>query len=285
VFLASYVFGLDDDLRTVKLRDIQRNWDEFGRADPLWAILTHADKRGRRWDIAQFLETGTREIDELMSYVGTLGVPLQQRRALDFGCGAGRLTQALARHFTEVCGIDIAPSMIELAEKLNRYGARCRYLLNEADDLQQFSDQSFDFIYSSIVLQHVRPKHTKRYLREFLRLLDANGVLVFQLPDSKMPDPANAALFAGLGIGPKALAKRLVPRAWIQWYWSRPWRSWRSLFQWDGSSGPHMEMHGIPRSEVERLLGRYGGTIVDVVPSGAAPGWISFRYAVERSRR
>ena len=46
-----------------------------------------------------------------------------------------------------------------------------------------------------------------------------------------------------------------------------------------------MEMHGIPRPEVERFLERCGGTIVDVVPSEAAPGWVSFRYAVSRAKR
>lgn len=269
----------------MSLRDLQRNWDEFGRTDPLWAILAHPDKKGQRWDVAQFFETGIREIDDVMRYVGTLGVPRERRRALDFGCGAGRLTQALARHFADVCGVDIAPSMIELAEKMNRHGTRCRYVLNEDDDLRGFRDQSFDFIYSSIVLQHVNPTHTKRYLREFLRLLGANGLLIFQLPSVKLRDPRDEALFTRPGRGPKALLKRLVPRTWIEWYWGRPWRSWRSLFRWGAPSEPRMEMHGIPRHEVEPFLERCGGNIVDVVPSDTAPGWASFRYAVSRAKR
>ena len=39
--------------------------------------------------------------------------------ALDFGCGVWRLTQPLADHFKEVCGIDISPNFIELANKLD----------------------------------------------------------------------------------------------------------------------------------------------------------------------
>ncbi len=62
-----------------------------------------------------------------MDYLGDRQISFPKRRALDFGCGVGRLTQALARHFNIVDGVDIAPSMIELANQFNRSGGRCRY--------------------------------------------------------------------------------------------------------------------------------------------------------------
>ena len=40
---------------------------------------------------------------------------LSQRRVLDVGCGGGLLAEALARHGAQVCGIDLAPAMIEVA--------------------------------------------------------------------------------------------------------------------------------------------------------------------------
>ena len=40
---------------------------------------------------------------------------LVRRRVLDIGCGGGLLTEALARHGAHVCGIDMAPGMIEVA--------------------------------------------------------------------------------------------------------------------------------------------------------------------------
>lgn len=57
--------------------------------------------------------TGIEEINSIIKYLKGLPVEISYKRALDFGCGAGRLTQALAGYFEEVCGIDIAPSMIE----------------------------------------------------------------------------------------------------------------------------------------------------------------------------
>ena len=50
------------------------------------------------------------------------GSPAARRSALDFGCGIGRLSQALAEHFDQVYGVDISPKMIELARAAQSQG-------------------------------------------------------------------------------------------------------------------------------------------------------------------
>jgi SAM-dependent methyltransferase len=111
-----------------------------------------------------------------------LNFDIRRGAALDFGCGVGRLTQALCRHFERAVGVDIAPSMIRLANQFNRFGDRCRYCLNEANDLRLFADDSFDFIYSNLVLQHMQPDYSKNYIKEFVRVLAPGGIAFFQLP-------------------------------------------------------------------------------------------------------
>jgi len=164
------------------LKELQRNWDELGKADPLWAILSSPEKLGGKWGLREFFRTGQEEIARVMQDIDLLRIPLPQARALDFGCGVGRLTQALCQYFEECCGVDIAPSMIKLAEGYNRYGSRCRYYLYAANDLRLFGDGSFDFVYTNIVLQHMRPEYSKSYIKEFLRILRPGGVLIFQIP-------------------------------------------------------------------------------------------------------
>ena len=100
-----------------ELRQLQKNWDEFGKKDPLWAIITWPEKKGNKWEREEFFSTGRDEIDSVMAYLKSLHLEIARRRALDFGCGVGRLTQALARHFDSVVGVDIAPSMLRLAKK------------------------------------------------------------------------------------------------------------------------------------------------------------------------
>jgi ubiquinone/menaquinone biosynthesis C-methylase UbiE len=92
-------------------------------------------------------------------------------RALDFGCGVGRLTRALAAHFERVIGIDVAASMIRQARQLNADVRGCEFVLNERADLSIVESGSVDFVYSSIVLEHIERPYVERYLGEFVRVL------------------------------------------------------------------------------------------------------------------
>lgn len=174
------------------LQNLQKNWDQYGKVDPLWAILTKPEKRHGGWDLDEFFQTGVKQIGELLTEIEALKIPLQKRAALDFGCGVGRLTQALGDHFETAHGVDIAPSMIEQAQRYNRHGDRCRYHLNETDNLALFPDDSFDLVYSYVVLHHMRPEYALAYISEFVRVLAPGGVISFQLaveqPTTPLPE-------------------------------------------------------------------------------------------------
>ncbi|HWE37872.1 MAG TPA: methyltransferase domain-containing protein [Isosphaeraceae bacterium] len=171
----------------MELQELRRHWEAFGRTDPLWAILTDPTKKQNRWDLDDFFREGEREIDDVLGCLGALGCHRKRGRALDFGCGVGRLTQALCRDFDRCDGVDIAATMIEQADRYNRHGDRCRYHHNDRDDLALFDENSFDLIYTARVLQHMQPRYALAYLREFLRVLAPGGLLVFQLPEEWAP--------------------------------------------------------------------------------------------------
>lgn len=167
----------------MNLKQTQSNWELLAKTDPLYGVLSHQGKRGGKWGEAEFFGTGVAEIAELLEQAGRMGLTFPRGRALDFGCGVGRLSQALAAHFSEVTGVDISPAMLSLAEKYNQAGTRCKYLLNDRADLSLFPDSSFDLIYTNIVLQHMAPDIALGYLPEFLRVLSPQGLLAFQLPE------------------------------------------------------------------------------------------------------
>jgi len=175
------------------IKSLQRQWDRFGRKDPLWAVLSLPEKRHGRWNEQEFFETGRTEIAAVLRRAGDLGVTLERSRALDFGCGVGRLSQALAELFDGCDGVDIAPSMIALAEKYNRFGQRCRYHLNDRPDLRLFPDRSFSFVYSNLVLQHMPSELSRLFIAEFLRVLAPSGLLVFHIPAEPFPEAALAS--------------------------------------------------------------------------------------------
>ena len=172
---------------TDPFHDNQALWDHHAATDPLWAVLAFPDKSANRWTIRDFMQTGEREIALLYHRFAELGLPEPKGQALDFGCGVGRLTQALARRQDRVVGADISPVMIDLAQRLNRYPDRARYICTAGTGLDSLPSGSFNLIYTNIVLQHVPNRVAVEYLHDFFRLLDRNGVLVFQLPSHLEP--------------------------------------------------------------------------------------------------
>jgi len=262
------------------IKELQRNWDKFGKRDPLYAILLEEDKKGNKWKPDDFFELGREEIKQIIDYTANnLGLTMRRSRALDFGCGVGRLTQALARHFETVVGVDIAPAMLKGARKYNKFADRCQYVLNERDDLRLFESNSFDFVYSNLVLQHMRPEYCKSYLKEFIRVLRPNGLLVFYMPSEvleqnsvppSMPKPhqRSTTLLPRL----KQSIKALTPKPILSFY-----------AKWRYESQPVMEMYYVKRPEIEAYLREHGGDILDTYPYYVTvPKIEGFQYIVTK---
>ena len=157
----------------------QQSWQALAETDPMWAVLSSPEKRGGKWDEAEFYASGGQELAEEMRRVRSLGLRLGDKKALDVGCGPGRITHALAGHFKEVVGYDISPQMLELAR--GTAWDNETFVLNETDDLSPFGDESFDFVYCSKVLQHVDPEAVGNYMAEMVRVLKRGGILFLQM--------------------------------------------------------------------------------------------------------
>jgi ubiquinone/menaquinone biosynthesis C-methylase UbiE len=216
----------------IRLDKIKYDWDSLAERDAFWAILTDGSKAGGKWDVAEFMTTGNTEIETVMDHLGKIDcIPDADGAALDFGCGVGRLTQPLARYFASCVGVDISKQMIQRAESLNRY-AHCRYM-TISDTRLPFADASFLFIYSNIVLQHMPQRLSKEYLREFIRVLAAGGVLVFGVQDSFAVRDVSSLLFR--------VRQVLRMRSRIK----------DAL----GVGSPDMQMHCMPERVVRQALG------------------------------
>jgi SAM-dependent methyltransferase len=194
------------------LAKLQKVWEAQAAADPFWAVLSEDGKRRRGWDPDEFFGTGMQFVEKVMKRFEAMGKPIGGGEGLDFGCGLGRLTQALACYFDKVVGVDISRTMVEGASRLNTKGDAVKYVVNVADDLTLFKDSSFDFIMCFIVLQHVPPEFARTYLTEFMRLLRPSGKLFFQLPSH--PNPL--LRYAGGDAMPMAPERAVAGLAFLQ---------------------------------------------------------------------
>ena len=229
-------------------------WEDWGSVNPLYAILTDPQFR-YGGDRDAFFRTGEEFVGFLLAECDRLGLAQRRQRALDFGCGVGRVTAPLGARFDSVIGLDVAQSMVETARQRHADRPNCTFEVHAADDLSRFGDETFDLVVSVFVLQHLPTlRAILVYLGELVRVLRPGGALIVQLP-SKVPPPdalppwptreglrrRGAPLLRRLGVSPAFLYRRLD---WV----------------------PEMTMTGVPEAQIRETLVAAGGSVVYTTP-------------------
>lgn len=219
----------------MNIKDIHENWTALGQDDPMWVVLTDPAKKGGGWQPEEFFATGRGEIGDVLERIKQAGIVLKFGRALDFGCGLGRLSQPLGEAFAVVDGVDVSASMIEKAQTFNRLPAKVFYHLNVQTDLNTFAAGSYDFIYSAICLQHIPTKFQTAYIAGFMRLLRPGGAACFQ------------AIHA---------------HGWRRWVPDIAVDGYR---KWKNRGRPFIPMHGVPVNQVRAIIAAGGGKVQKIV--------------------
>src|SRR5580704_14041230 len=168
---------------------MRADWNQRAREDAHYYVAF-----GRReQDDNEFLATAADVIRDLEGELKRLSseIPTSSRRALEIGCGPGRLMRPMSRHFGEIHGIDVSDEMIAQANaKLNDIPwAHAHHA--SGSDLAQFPSAHFDFVYSYAVFQHIPSADVVfSYLRETVRVLKPGGFARLQI--NGLPKTATA---------------------------------------------------------------------------------------------
>src|SRR5918993_4446730 len=73
--------------------------------------------------------------------------PLRGARVLDVGCGAGLLSEAMAREGADVTALDLAPELVEVAKlHLLESGLQVDYRLQSVEDIAVELPAAFDVV-------------------------------------------------------------------------------------------------------------------------------------------
>lgn len=118
-------------------------------------------------------------------------------KALEIGCGMGRLLVPMSKIFGEIVGIDVSPEILRICRKHTKDIPNCKLYENNGWDISMFDDNYFDFCYSFVVFQHIPEKKVIiNYIKEISRILKTGKIFRFQIrgTPSLTPDSVDSTM-------------------------------------------------------------------------------------------
>lgn len=155
-------------------RNTDADWEDIAQVEPYFGVLSEPKfLMENLTDEArdEFFERGVSDIDFILAQPEFAERP--RHLAYDFGCGVGRLSTALARHFDRVVGIDVSPSMRRIA----RENAE-RMNLRNVEYVADIPSEMCDLVVSPIVFQHIKPAIGLRLLDNLLAVSRATAIQI-----------------------------------------------------------------------------------------------------------
>ncbi|MGH7915740.1 MAG: class I SAM-dependent methyltransferase [Candidatus Binataceae bacterium] len=157
-----------------------RAYDRVGRTEPYYGVLTLNRFLNANLDVAalhEFFETGETQVACVLATIRAhLAADFKPRRALDFGCGVGRILIPLARQAGQAVGVDVSDAMMAEAARNCRERNLTNISFVKSDDQLSHLEGRFDLIHSSIVFQHIAPLRVEVVVRSLLAHLEPGGV-------------------------------------------------------------------------------------------------------------
>ncbi len=160
-------------------------WARIGAEAPHWSVLTQEKYRPGRIEQtrAEFYATGEKDRALVREMLARHGIaPDGLRRLVEFGCGVGRATLALAGDFAEVVGCDISPAHLALARRAAAEAGRGNIHWFRSTVERPMPGGRWDLWYSRLVLQHNPPPVIAWLLETAFARLAPGGVAIFQVP-------------------------------------------------------------------------------------------------------
>jgi 2-polyprenyl-3-methyl-5-hydroxy-6-metoxy-1,4-benzoquinol methylase len=215
-------------------------WEKFGRENSYYGVLASEKFAAHQIEANrdEFFASGRQSVSQTLQRFEEHFGPLALDRALDHGCGVGRLTFPLAREFSEVLGLDISPSMLAEAETNARRLNVDNVQFALADDGLSNASGTFDFINSYMVLQHIPVSRGLRILTRLLERVKPGG---------------------GAHIHFAIRTDRLRSRAlWWASHHIPGVKIWQNIFAKRAWNAPAMQMNDYPVNRIVVLFASHG---------------------------
>lgn len=166
----------------------QSSWDEKAKENPLYAIMTTAEmtdagSSGFSEEHLSMLFAKGRKLfnDHIAGLIRRSGLPREHCFLVEFGCGAGRILNAVVEAGYACAGIDISETMLALCSELVP-GVKSLHRCDPNTCATDLPDAVATHVYSYAVVQHIASLTTFRHaVAEMMRLLKPGGFLALQV--------------------------------------------------------------------------------------------------------
>lgn len=163
------------------LQKMRSDWDARARENARYYVQTANEE----WTDEAFFASGEQTVkEEILTDMINIcqGKEPKQMRVIEIGCGAGRVTRALANLFGEVHAVDVSGEMVDRARLAVKGHPNAHVYQNNGMDLTVIPGGDYDFAFSSIVFQHIPSRAViENYVREVNRLLRPGALFKFQV--------------------------------------------------------------------------------------------------------
>lgn len=165
-----------------QLNKMKRDWDDRAKENARFYVATGNEN----WTDEEFFASGQLTVnEEILTDMENIcqGRDPKQMRVLEIGCGAGRVTRALANMFGEVFAVDVSGEMVAQANQALAPFPQSKAFQGNGMDLSVLpDDKPYDFAFSGIVFQHIPSREViENYVREVARLLRPGALFKFQV--------------------------------------------------------------------------------------------------------
>ncbi len=254
------------------------HWEQWGAQDPYYGVLTQPRFRSAALDTQareEFFGTGKAHAEHVINTCRrTIDPQFAPQRALDFGCGVGRVAIPLAGLVAEVVGMDVSPSMLAEAQRNGDAAGAGNLKLVLSDDGLSGATGQFDLVHSCIVLQHIEVQRGRELFARLVDLIQPGGIGALQITFAW---DLHASTFGQPPVPAKQSARigdinRLVKR------WLGPLA--KPAPEPDTAADPEMQMNFYNLSELMFLVERTGAQQVHVEftnHGGAIGAFVYFR--------
>ena len=168
---------------------------------------------------AEFFATVTAVVNDLEKQIQWVGPGERSGwRALEIGCGAGRLLRPLSRHFRELHGVEIAEDLLSRAREITRDLPQVRLHSSQGAALAGLADNTFDYVYSHDFLPRLENRPlVLDFLRETHRVLRVGGLARIELSGTHFTSLDVLDFAQTQGFQTLALQGAATPSLWTTW--------------------------------------------------------------------